>query len=169
MKKLLCVFSVLFAVSLLLADTGELNFSGEWQLNKEKSNFGESGRGSRMAATKMIISQKENLKTERFSLNRDGEEVTTEETLTLDGKECKNETTRGERISTANISEDGKNLTINTTMKMERQGNEFEMQIKEVWSLENDGDSLVIDYTTTTSRGERNRTLYYDKVKTEEK
>ncbi len=169
MKNLISIVFVLFLGFLLAATTGNLNFSGEWQLNKDKSNFGEGGRGSRMAATKMIVDQKETMKIERFSVNRDDEQVTTEETLTLDGKECKNETTRGERLSTAKFSDDGKSLQIESTITFQGQNGEFKMDSKEIWSLEDNGKALVVDYTMTTQRGERNWKLYYDKAKTEKK
>ncbi|MBN2414069.1 hypothetical protein JXQ31_20510 [candidate division KSB1 bacterium] len=169
MKNLIGVILVLFMGFLFTAATGSLNFSGEWQLNRDKSDFGEGGRGSRMTATKLIVDQKETLKTERFSVNRNDEEVTTEETLTLDGKECKSETNRGERLSKAKFSDDGKSLQIESTITFESPNGEFKMNSKEVWSLENDGNTLVIDYTMTTQRGERTMKIYYDKAKTEKK
>ncbi len=167
MKNLISIILVLFPGFLFTAAAGSLDFSGEWQLNNDKSNFGEGRRGSRMTATKLIIDQKETLKIERFSVNRDDEEVKTEETLTLDGKESKNETSRGERLSTAKFSDDGKSLQIESTITFQSQNGEFKMDSKEVWSLENDGNTLVIDNTMTTRRGERTQKLYYDKVKAE--
>jgi len=168
MKNFFSIILVLFAFCSLAA-AGELNFTGEWQLNKDKSTLGEGRRGSRMATNKMIIDHKENLKIERHSVNRDGDEVTTEETLTLDGKECKNETNRGESVSKAKLSGDDKNLQIESTITFQGRNGEFQMDSKQTWSLEENGNVLVIDQTMTTPRGERSRKFYYDKVTAEKK
>src|SRR5688572_31024715 len=63
-----------------------VNFSGEWTLNKEKSSFGEFGEN--IAPKKLTINSADNSITiERLSPNFQGEDYTTKETLTFDGKE----------------------------------------------------------------------------------
>ena len=169
MKKQICIILVLFLGSFTAATAGDLNFSGEWQLNKDKSTLGQGRRGSRMATTKMIIDHKQNLKIERHSVNRDGDEVITEELLTLDGKECKNKTNRGETVAKAKLSDDGKTLQIESTITFQGRNGEFQMDSDQTWSLEENGNVLIIDQTMTTPRGERTRKFYYEKVTAEKK
>jgi hypothetical protein len=169
-------FIALFTVVVLLmgavvvsAEDSKPNFSGEWVLNVEKSDQGgdrggaRGGRRGGMMAAKMNIEQKDNqLVVESFRKNRDGEDVSTKATYTLDGKKCKNDTNFGTRESTANWSKDGKMLTIESTMNMSRGDREFTMNSTEKWSL--DKNVLTIETTRSTPRGERTSKAVYDKV-----
>ncbi len=141
------------------------NFSGEWALNNEKSDLGE-GRFRRAAAKLTIQQEGNNLSIERLSRRQSGEEFVTTEKLTLDGKECEN-TTFGDRVrkSIANWSEDGKVLTITSTMVFEREGEQMGIKTIEIWKLTEEGNSLSINYTSSSPRGERKQMLVYDKVK----
>ena len=141
------------------------NYAGSWTLNEGKSQLGD-GRG-RMAATKLKISQDANaIVLERTSKRQTGEEFTSKETITLDGKECENTLFENRtRKSTANWSADGKLLTINSTSVFERDGNKVEMKSVEIYKLSDDGNTLSIDVTASSPRGERKQTLAYDKEK----
>lgn len=160
------VYTLLFLVASLLISTQtiaqKVNFSGDWSLNEEKSELGE-GR-FRGAAPKMTISQEgNNLSIERISQRRSGEEFKYTEKYTLDGKECENTTFNRPKKSTANWSEDGKNLTISSTMAFEREGQTMEINTNEIFNLTEGGNSLTIDYASKSSRGERKNTFVYDK------
>jgi hypothetical protein len=140
-------------------------YSGNWTLNESKSQMGE-GRG-RMAATKLKISQDTiAIVLEKTSKRQTGEEFTSKEIITLDGKVCENKLFENRtRKSTANWSADGKSLVINSTSVFERDGNTMEVKSAETYKLSADGSSLTIDLTATTPRGERKQTLVYDKAK----
>ncbi len=94
-------FIALFTVVVLLIGAGvvsakdsKVNFSGEWLLNAEKSDQPErpGGRRRGMLASKMLIEQKDGkLVVETFRKNREGEEISTKSTYTLNGKKCKND------------------------------------------------------------------------------
>src|SRR3712207_5925343 len=65
------------------------NFSGDWKLNEQKSELGQFG--GRVAAKKLKVDgQTEALSVQRFSVGQDGNEITTSEKLTYDGKETEN-------------------------------------------------------------------------------
>ena len=147
----------------IFAGDGKVDFSGTWNFNEEKSEMGEGGRFMRM--TKMVITQKDNDMTlERHSTRRDGEPFTMTDTLTLDGKECQNPAFgENTKKSTATWSENGKNLTINTTMEFWREGNKAEFTSVEVYKLSDDGKTLTVEYSGTSLRGERKATYVYDK------
>ena len=150
-----------------IAQDSKVNFSGEWVLNADKSEQGGGGgrggrRGGRMSS-KMIVTQEDNkLVVEAFRQNRDGDEVSTVSTYTLDGKECENETNFGTSVSVAEWSKDGKILTISSTMTMSRGDREFTIDSTEEWSMEE--GTLVIEATRTTPRGDMTSKAVYDKA-----
>lgn len=161
----------LFTVVVLLvgsvvvsAQEKKVDFSGTWVLNADKSDLG-GGRGGRrggMAVSKMLVEQKdEKLIVENFRQNRDGEDVSTKLTYTLDGKKCKNELNFGTQESVVKWTKDGKTLTIESTMSMSRGDREFTMESTEKWSL--DKDILTIETTRSTPRGERKSKAIYNK------
>lgn len=166
--RFIAVFTVLAllvgAISVGAQET-KPNFSGEWVLNADKSKQPESpgGRRGSMMSSKMIIEQKDNqLIVETFRKNRDGEDVSTKATYTMDGKKCSNDTNWGTRESTVNWSNDGKTLIIQSTMKMSRGDRDFTVESTEKWSL--DKNILTIETSRSTPMGERTSTANYDKV-----
>jgi hypothetical protein len=160
------VLTVSVICSLLLIPTtsfaGEkTDFTGEWTLNEDKSDLGE---GRAFAAFKLAVKQEGNtIIIERTSAGRDGEERTTSETLTLDGKENINEGERGSSTSVLKWSDDGTTLTIKSKREFNRQGETFEMNSTEIWTLAEDGKTLKIQSDMSSSRGERSATLVYEK------
>jgi hypothetical protein len=169
MRSFVLFIIVVFLMSAVVvsAQEGKINFSGEWTLNADKSEFGGGGggRGGRgmMASSKMSVEQKDNVLTvETFRQNRDGEEISTTNTYTLDGKKSNNENNFGTTESVATWSKDGKTLTINSTMTGSRGGQEFTMESTAVWSLE--GNILTVETTRSTQRGEMTSKAVYDKA-----
>jgi len=139
----------------------KVDFTGEWVLNESKSDLGE---GRAFAAFKIAVKQEGNTITiERTRTGRDGEERTNSETLTLDGKENIDEGERGSSTSVLSWSEDGNSLTIKSKREFNRQGETFEMNSTQVWTLAEDGKVLKIQSDISSSRGERSSTLVYDK------
>lgn len=161
------LLTIAFLVSFFLipmgsyAQSGKVNFSGEWSFNESKSNIGE---GRFQTSLKLIINQEgNNLTIERLQTGRDGQEMKITQKLTLDGKESKNTTRRGTRKSVVTWSDDGKALTIKSTMVFDRGGETFEMKSIELWKLTDGGKNLSIESSTSTPRGERKTTFVYDK------
>lgn len=149
------------------AQESKVNFSGEWTLNADKSEMGGGGRGGRGgrmggAGSKMVVEHKDNkLVVVSYRTNRDGEEITTETTYTLDGKQVESETNFGTEVAEAKWSKDGKTVTIFSERTISRGDMEFTMESTAVWSLE-DG-ILVIDTERTTPRGDMTSKAVYDK------
>lgn len=169
-RKPLLVLGLLniFLLSSVLSFAQKTNLSGNWTLNAAKSSLGEGGEGGRgpRAAAKIKIIQDENsIVLEKTSSRPSGEEFTSKETITLDGKECEN-TLFGNRTrkSTATWTDDGKALSINSVSVFERDGNRMERKSVEVFKLSDDGNTLTIESTSSSQEGERKRTLSYDKA-----
>jgi hypothetical protein len=147
----------------IFAQTGNLNFSGTWNLNEAKSNFGDSQ--FRMAATVMVvIHEGNNLSDDRTQPGFDGGEMKTTEKLTLDGKVCENiGFMDSKRKSTVSWAEDKKSITIATTIAFNMEGEMREFKTSETWKLGEDGKSLLMETSFTTPDGEMKTTLFYDK------
>ena len=162
-----CVVFLLIGIEFVHSEDGDINFAGEWILDLDKSEIPE-GRGGRRgrAATKLVVIHEENkLDVESTGTNRDGEERIRKATYTLDGKECENDMYNTTSKSTAKWSEDTKSLEINTEATFSRNGEDFTINMKNTWSMEN--GNLIIDSIRSSSRGERASKLLYVKADAE--
>ncbi len=159
MKRML-VFSLLFAVGTSLA---AVNFSGEWELDRSKSNLPEGGQGrgpGAFVASKMTVTQDANTLTmERTMPGRDGGERKMTTTTTLDGKVTKTSNERGE--SEVKAVWENETLVVETHRKFEGPMGSFESTRKEKWTLSADGKTLTIEFTQSTPRGETNGKAVY--------
>ena len=160
------LFSIILCATLLApgyaySSKAKTDFSGKWVLSEDKSEMGE-GR-FRRSANIAIEQDGNNLKLERTRTGRDGQEMTTTQDMTLDGKEVVNERENRTTKTTATWSEDGTSLNVNSTMAFTRDGQTFESTSKEVWTLSEDGKTLTILYTSSSQRGDTKATLVYDK------
>jgi hypothetical protein len=139
------------------------NFSGSWSLNEVKSELGNFGR---FAARKIKVGQKDDaimISKTSPSFNG-GEDVTTMETLTFDGKASESTVFgNSKKSSVAKWSEDGQTLTINYTIAFERNGQTTEIKGTETWTLANEGKSLSVQTVSSSPQGERSTKALYDK------
>ena len=165
MKNLTFITIIVLVLGVTMLYAGNTNFSGIWNLDQEKSEMGQGGRMG-MAALKLTITQDEKqISIDRFTSSEYRGDVTTTDKVTLDGKETVNSTDFGDRKLTATFSEDGKSFTIKSDMEINRGDQTFQINTTEIWTLNEDGTVLKIDQTRTSSRGERQSVLYYNKEK----
>jgi hypothetical protein len=167
---LLTIVVLLFGVIAVDAQDGKTNFSGKWTLNADKSDQGGGGgRGGRgggrgMGASKMVIEHDgDKLIVETFRKNRDGDEISTKVTYSLDGKKVKSENDRGSSVSVAKWGKDGKTVTIISERTMGRGGQNFTMETSQIWSMKS--NILIIDSVMSSQRGDRESKAVYDKAK----
>lgn len=165
-KKVMQNTALFLTVIMFMAFTAGIaansDFSGEWKLNESKSNMGQFGRA---AKTLKIQGNVESLAIQRVSTNQAGEEMTTSEKLTFDDKESESTvfgTTK--KKSKAKWSDDGKKLTVKSTIAFERNGETMEIKTTEIWSQSDDGKTLTIESTSESARGTNTTKLVYDKV-----
>ena len=163
MKTLSGIIVLLFAASLCAAD---VDFSGTWILNEEKSELPEIGRGPGggrgFTPPDMVITQKKNkITVTRTFTGRDGGERTMETVYDLSGKTTKETTRRGTSKHTAKM--DGNVLKIETVRTMERGDEKFEMVRNATWTLADDGKGLVIETSSDSPMGEIKAKAYYNK------
>lgn len=144
-----------------IASLDNTDFSGNWALNESKSTLGERTFGISPAIN--VVQDGNNFTLTKTRKNRTGEEMKTTEKYTIDGKKSVNTSGRSPSSSVLTWSTDKKALTITTTSVMERDGQKSEIKTVEIWNLSNEGKTLTINSTSTSSRGERKTTMVYDK------
>ena len=153
---------LIFASPLLNAQGKNPDFSGKWTFNESKSKMGDNGPGG--IAITLTITQNDNQMTiVRVSKNRNGDEMTITDNLTLDGKETDNSSGNRTRKSSATWTDGGKSLTIKYHMTFNRNGQDMNVDTNEVCKLQ-DPKTLVIDFKSKSDRGERAGTRVYDKT-----
>ncbi|MGF2414025.1 MAG: hypothetical protein ACQUYJ_16960 [Ferruginibacter sp.] len=157
---LLFVGALLFSAFVFKPAT--TNFSGKWKLNEGKSELGDFAN----FATKLIEAQQytDSMGISRTAASFDGNEATTIERLTFDGKESES-TLFGEskKKSVASWSQDGTALTITYNIKMEFNGQSNEIKGTEVWTMADEGKTLVVKNSASSSFGELETKSVYEK------
>ncbi len=165
MKKISLLVAGAFACILSIAAfINAVNFSGEWTLNKEKSEFGQYGEN--IAPKKITINSADNSITlEKLSPTMTGEEYTTKETLSFDGKETETILfASNKRKSTAKWAADGQSMLVSSIINFDNNGEMMEIKVEEVWKLTADGQ-LSLQSTSNSSFGTLEMKLVYDKKK----
>ena len=154
MKKILLVFATVLLSAAVFAHTPD--FSGSWSLNTSKSALGAEFS---LAPRNVIIVQNGNdLSVEKHS-EFQGQEFVMTDKLTLDGKECTNTVFQDmQKKSTCTWSEDKASLKVVSKMSM---GDGSDITINEVYKL--DGVTLVIESTASSSYGDMNEKMVFDK------
>jgi len=158
MPVLIAALSLLFSFTLL---RDKANFSGEWNLNKDKSDLGQFAD----YATRII---KADQKADMISISRtansfNGGEVTTTEALPFDGKET--ETTifgNSKKKTSAKWSDDGQTFKMTYTMLLDFNGQTNEIKGVETWTLA-DGKTLISQNNSTSSFGDLATKAVYEK------
>lgn len=157
------LFSLIFSVFSFSSFAGSnTSFGGEWALNKNKGNISQA----RFVSEKLNIVQTDNeLSVDRIGTNQNGDAIKVTEKYTLDGKESVNKGSNNrEKKSVVKWSEDGKSIIITSISVFERDGNTMEIKSVEIWKLSDEGNSLIIDSSSTSPRGERKNQFVYEKV-----
>ena len=162
MKRQITSLLLIITVAGLFAGD-QINFSGDWKFNEGKSTLDQMG--AQFIQSKMTVTQAENEMTVAKTVQGfDGSEMVMEEKLTLDGQACKSEFWNSPRVSTADWSEKGDALSISSLIKFEMDGQSNELDIKEVWTLSEDGKTLSIKHSSISNWGERNITMVFDRI-----
>ena len=153
MKKIIFFLATaLLSISL----SAQVDLSGSWKLNSSKSKLGDQFS---MAPKEITVVQKGNDLSVERKMEFQGQEFTTNDKFTLDGKECVNPGMMDtQKKSTAVWAEDKKSLKITSKIPMQ-DGGEFSMT--EVYKL--DGANMVIEMSASSSFGDMAENQVYDK------
>jgi mannan endo-1,4-beta-mannosidase len=139
-----------------------VNFSGKWIFNEEKSILNNVGASS--LPYKIEIVQNENeIIIKRTVLLEYADDKTTEEKLTLDGKENKSAFMSSLQTTTAQFKQGKDTLFIQSKVTMQRGDQRVEMMTNENWILQEKGTILSIQQYSSSSRGKRDITMAFDR------
>jgi len=156
----LVIFMILISASPIRSQTSP--FSGEWKLNREKTNL----QGSQLFLSKIKVELKsDSLLTTRTYENGNGEEYPFVENLSLDGNECKIIIYDMPRTSKATSSPGDGTINLESTTVFTGNNGEDNYKAKEIWKIEEGGNILSIAFTNSSSAGSTTGTQYFDKVK----
>jgi hypothetical protein len=165
MKKISLFMAGAFACLLATAAIiHAVNFSGEWTLNKGKSELGDFGEN--IAPKKITIKSSDNsIEIERLSPSFEGGDFTTKETLTFDGKETEIKMNgNNKRKSTAKWSADGQSMIVNSVINFEMNGEVTDIKVEETWRLTPEGKLSMVS-VSNSSFGTLEMKMIYDKTK----
>ena len=145
------------AVSKDAATAKAPDFSGQWELNVAKSDFGPMAQQAPTKGTMSITQSATSLKFTQSVSTPMGDQNITQE-FTLDGQEHTMNGADGQPVTSA-AKFDGDALVVNS--KLNRQG----MDITQVsrWTLSPDGKAISVDRQLATPMGPMSLKLVFDK------
>jgi len=135
---------------------GQANFSGTWDLNKTKSTLNEDFS---MAPIQLVITQTESSITVERHSNFQGENITSTDKFTFDGKECINPGWMDSKKKSVVVLNDDKTI-LKITSKISMDGGD-DMTITETFQM--DSAMMKVVTTSSSSFGDMNETCLYDK------
>jgi hypothetical protein len=144
---------LLCCLTLVAADKPD--FSGNWKLNVDKSDFGPMPKPEKADYT--IVHKDPEMNVKSVAVGSMGE-MTNEVKILTDGTEFTN-TVRGQEVK-GTAKWDGKTLVV--TQKLEIQGTAITFVQK--WTLSDDGKSIVQEVNISTPQGEVAQKAVLDKV-----
>ncbi len=130
------------------------NYSGEWKLNLEKSDFGPLRPPT--SRTDRIDHKDSNLNVTTIVVNPQGEN-TRRWSCTTDGKECTN--TIGPASLKTTVKWEGDALMVDSKGTF----NDNEVQFKDKWTLSEDGKMLTINRHLASQMGEADQRIVMEK------
>jgi hypothetical protein len=138
------------------------NFSGEWKLNESKSDLGQLAQWTTRVIT---ANQKDDSITfARTAPAYTGEDFTSTETLSFDGKESEsNLAGTSKKKASAQWSEDGQTLTITYIVLFDFNGQVTEIKGTEILSLSDEGKTLISQGSSSSSFGDFTTKAVYEK------
>ncbi|MGO9242586.1 MAG: hypothetical protein ACLQBJ_17420 [Bryobacteraceae bacterium] len=149
-----CVFIGLLMCSLTVFAADKPDFSGNWKLNLEKSDFGPMPKPDK--ADYVIVHKDPEMSVKSTVVSQMGE-MTNEVKILSDGTEFTN-TMFGQEVK-GTAKWEGKTLVV--TQKIDMQGTPA--TIVQKWTLSDDGKTIQQDVTFSGPQGEMSRKAILDK------
>jgi mannan endo-1,4-beta-mannosidase len=140
-----------------------VNFTGEWKFNECESNTsGSTGTPYKLS----IIQQNNILNTRSYTISEYSDDDITVQTMILDGSDNLSKGfMNSQRVQNATWNTRRDTLNIDSKVTINYGGRTNEIKSKEVWSIRNKGNKLVISQTSPGFPGSSPRTsnLVYDR------
>ena len=142
-----------------------LDFSGKWIRDESESATTGGATMGEEPPFLMIVEQDDDvLFVKKYSMTEYGDDQISREEINLDGSEMKSRIRSAERISTASLNEEERNLKITSVVKLNFGGSDMEMKSRKEWSLM-EGDEVleVIQISSGFRGGENGSALVFKK------
>ncbi len=168
MKQRMALLSLL-ALSIALVAAAASNMSGTWILDKAKSDpirmgrRGDAGGPPPDFNITLVINQTANDISISRTMSGRGNDRTSEQKFTLDGKESTNPSSMGRGEFKGKAKFEGTNLVIEGTQKIETPNGEFDIGIRDEYALSGDGTVLTLTTTRSTPQGDRTSKQVFNK------
>ncbi len=154
MKKIIYLLAMVMISSLAVGQ--KVDFSGTWNINREKSQLGDQFS---MAPNSIVVEHSKKEMSLQRNSSWQGQDYSYTDKFTLDGVECENVGFMDMvKKSTVVWNDDKKSLKITTKIEMQDGG---DMTIVE--NLAMDGDNLVMETSASSSYGEMSEVFVFDK------
>jgi hypothetical protein len=161
-------FKTVFIGCMLIAGSAfscfaqQSNYSGHWKINRSKTQFGDSP--DYVAAMGFSITQeKNNIVIESILLDEQSKEHLFKQSLTFDGKSYINIDYKNTKKTSAVNWIAGESSFMLSTARVTADGRPGDTS-KELWSLEDEGKTLIVDRSIKQNDGdEYTIKVYYDK------
>lgn len=165
-KRLILIPALFFVGIAAFSQEGNVDFTGNWTFNEEKSEPGE-GRMEIEPYRLKVVHEEDNLIVERTAVDARGRTLELKGEYVLGGVTNVNTGMGGQEIRSAvTWSDDGEKLLFRTSRTVQPGGRAMqtrEMRSDEAWSLSDDGKTLTIEITRHTQRGRMKRRIVYDR------
>ena len=143
-------------------ETHPKDFTGNWIINEEESILDNNGASN--LPYKLHISMEDNkIMIQRTTIVEYADDALTEEALPLDGTEVRSEFRNFPKGTTAEFSEKGDTLYINSKITFTWDGQTMEAITQEKWTIEKFKKSLFIRQYSHSPWGEQNITIVFDR------
>lgn len=163
-KRTIIAILLVFCLAISLFAKKPVDFSGSWELDRAASKLGDA----QLWLQEIKVTQsKDSLLTHRTYRNENWEEYPFTENLTLDGKEHEITIYDMPRKTSANVSEDKKNLVIKSQITFWGDNGEVTIPMTEKWALTEKGKTLSMEYKSVSEEGEYTIQLVYKKAEKE--
>ena len=159
----------LLALGIALVALAASDMSGTWLLDKTKSDPIRMGRGGDAGGPPpdinitLVINQTAGDISISRTMSMRGNDRTSEQKFTLDGKESTNPSSMGRGEFKGKAKIDGANLVIEGTQKINTPNGEFEIGVKDEYALSPDGKVLTLTTTRSTPQGDRTSKQVFNK------
>jgi hypothetical protein len=156
-RLILSFFASAFLFCALAQPEAKPNFTGEWQMDTSKSDFGKFPVPT--AILRKIVQTGADLSIETIQRTSSGEQTARVHYRT-DGGDTTNQLASGP--ATSHAFWDGQTLVIRTTMKSK---GDLQVLMEERWDLSPDGKTLTTASHIETSKGSTDLKLVCEKIK----
>lgn len=167
MKTARSIILIVCALSLLgvsLAGAQDVNYSGNWALDKAKSTL--TGRmNESLVSITLVITQKADDFNAEFQYKYSDRDMADKIALKIGGEQIERDVMsgRGKAKSQIRLSDDKKNLIIVSERTVNTDNGTFSTKSTDTYSLSADGKTLTINGASESSRGSRSSTMVFNK------